>query len=714
MALSAGGLGHFIALSVHFDGAGQKDAVIGGQKDGFREAEGVLINEVGKEPMNGRAAFPMQVPPDGMAVAQKRTACMAVAQVGVANAHDKRTVLAVQLGDVEATVDAEVAFGRFGRRTAKPQLSVRLAVARFGRFEGVSNPKTGLALFVGQRQKPHFVVASLAAPSHAVAVVCHEVLQRSGPVIVHVVSQEKADESAKSAKSARSVEQRLAPCSEKFAKDTGLCALVLHVQPRLAWLPGFDVEKVEDAQPPRTRGVLYTGDGVAALDVLLHRAAERCASVASVLVVLEFLDGEPLCASLEALGQARRLGSALGLSVCALAAMESVGQEHRERLGPLLGYYGADTVTLLTADEPKPCEELRFAPYARALLQATDELPPRLFLMADTPAGREIAPRMAARTNGVFLARGDAVCEQAELRFYDGDGRRVELEEPDEIDLTMPPPVTSVMITVPAGRYALSRGSEPASVRFAAALADENPSERTPVPGTGFVEDSVRRYRPGEVFFWREKETVTEQTVPPVFAVLCDECFADRRSACVRVGIGANPAGQDDVQLLLPLVDPKTQNTAGLLAAVEAALKKPWERRWTPPLSALPQPVNDDKEPALTIARPWEGVDMSTGDTEPHTAATTASEDDAITPSPTPETTAKAFPLVEGADENMWDDDLGLAKTQEAAPIVEESAPMVEQEEVVTAPIDDSSEDENSLETKDAVVARDEPGKERS
>ena len=130
--------------------------------------------------------------------------------------------------------------------------------------------------------------------------------------------------------------------------------------------------------------------------------------MANVLVMIEFLDSEPLCASLEALGQARRLGSAVGMTVYALLPMQSVSPQIRERLGQILGHFGADGVVLLTAESPVNEQELRFAPYARALLQACEELPPKLFFMADTPAARDIAPRLAARIGEI----GRASCRE--------------------------------------------------------------------------------------------------------------------------------------------------------------------------------------------------------------------------------------------------------------------------------------------------------------
>ena len=60
--------------------------------------------------------------------------------------------------------------------------------------------------------------------------------------------------------------------------------------------------------------------------------------MANVLVMLEFLDSEPLCASLEALGQARRLGSALGFTVYALLPMQSISPQKRAQVGQLLGF----------------------------------------------------------------------------------------------------------------------------------------------------------------------------------------------------------------------------------------------------------------------------------------------------------------------------------------------------------------------------------------
>ena len=81
--------------------------------------------------------------------------------------------------------------------------------------------------------------------------------------------------------------------------------------------------------------------------------------------MLEFLDSEPLCASLEALGQARRLGSAVGMTVYAVAPMQSVSPQARERLGQVLGHFGADSVVMLTADSALHESELRFATYAR-------------------------------------------------------------------------------------------------------------------------------------------------------------------------------------------------------------------------------------------------------------------------------------------------------------------------------------------------------------
>ena len=66
------------------------------------------------------------------------------------------------------TVDAKRALGPLAIEAGKPQLRVRLAVAFGGRLERVADPEAGARGQMRQRRVPHFVVAALELPAHAV------------------------------------------------------------------------------------------------------------------------------------------------------------------------------------------------------------------------------------------------------------------------------------------------------------------------------------------------------------------------------------------------------------------------------------------------------------------------------------------------------------------------------------------------------------------
>lgn len=407
--------------------------------------------------------------------------------------------------------------------------------------------------------------------------------------------------------------------------------------------------------------------------------------MANVLVMLEFLDSEPLCASLEALGQARRLGSAFGLTVYALVPMQSLTPQKREQLGQLLGYYGADSVVMLTSDAPRAESELRFSPYARALLQACDELPPKLLLMADTPAARDIAPRLAARIGGIFLPHGEPVCEHAALRIYDADGQQILVSDDPLADEMFAPTMVPVVMTLPAGRYAMSRGSTAVTVRFMAALDGDPSSERTPVPGGGFSEEGHEPHTRDALLWFQPPATTNEQTMPPLFVVVEDALPFDRRLAYTAIGIGPHSAERDDVQHALPIAEP---TPLGLRATIEAALAKPREKTPDPAFaSRLPFDDQADDEPAIAVGRSWDGSDISTGDTEPRMPAAPGTGDAAPSDTPPPAIVPMTpFPLATASDSAMWDG----APTAEAAPSDRDAAPDAELDGIDTEPIDDT------------------------
>lgn len=184
--------------------------------------------------------------------------------------------------------------------------------------------------------------------------------------------------------------------------------------------------------------------------------------MANLLVMMEFYRGALLPVSLEALGQARRLGSTLGLTVYALVALPPEPAED-EDITVRCGRFGADKVLLLTGDALFAEHEMRFEQYADALIAACTTLPPRLLLMGDTPAARDIVPRLAARIGAAYLPRGAALVVDRRLVLCDAAGRhlRIPLESPAE---GIPPLTIPVMMTVPAGRHEMAWGDQDAEL----------------------------------------------------------------------------------------------------------------------------------------------------------------------------------------------------------------------------------------------------------
>jgi hypothetical protein len=400
--------------------------------------------------------------------------------------------------------------------------------------------------------------------------------------------------------------------------------------------------------------------------------------------MLEFLDSEPLCASLEALGQARRLGSAVGMTVYALAPMQEVSPQARERLGQVLGHFGADGVVMLTADATVSESELRFAPYARALLQACEELPPKLFLLADTPAARDIAPRLAARIGGIYLAAGDPVCEQSALRLYDATGQLISVCDDPLADEMFAPTMVPVVMTLPAGRYAMSRGSSAVPVRFMAPIDGDSSSERTPVPGGGFTEEGHEPLRRKDRLWLQTPEFVTMSTVPPLAVVAAEGQSFDRRLVYTVIALGPRSVDRSDAQLAVPVGDGAVGEIG---AGIEAAFAKPRERSGELNVSGLLAVDRDDDEDAAGSAgRTWDGSDISTGDTEPRVPADTgAAAGEAAPASPLAASGGgvAVFAKTSAGDGENWD---GEPTPQEDA----DAVPQVELDGIDTEPIGDA------------------------
>lgn len=230
--------------------------------------------------------------------------------------------------------------------------------------------------------------------------------------------------------------------------------------------------------------------------------------MANLLVLLEFYRGAPHPVSLEALGQARRLGSALGLTVYALAPLQRgpdtlLGDADAptnpaspadapavdEDITTTCGRYGADKVVLLTGDQLIAENEMRFQAYAGALLSACTQLPPRILLIGDTPAGRDVAPRLAARLGAAYLPRGAAIIDEGQLALCDHRGRHLRIPAESVAAEGMPPLTIPVVVTVPPGRHELADGAQDAEMLLVA--GHDVGSDSTPTAMPGFVEDSI-------------------------------------------------------------------------------------------------------------------------------------------------------------------------------------------------------------------------------
>src|ERR1700712_5390058 len=120
--------------------------------------------------------------------------------------------------------------------------------------------------------------------------------------------------------------------------------------------------------------------------------------------------------------------------------------------------------------------EMRFAGYSGALLAACAQLPPRLLFIGDTPAARDIAPRLASRLGAAYLPRGAALDVHGELVLYDETGSRVTVDaEPPAMEGMSPPPPPPVLVTVPPGRFEFAAGTQDAEMLIVAS-ADSVPT----------------------------------------------------------------------------------------------------------------------------------------------------------------------------------------------------------------------------------------------
>jgi electron transfer flavoprotein alpha subunit len=207
--------------------------------------------------------------------------------------------------------------------------------------------------------------------------------------------------------------------------------------------------------------------------------------VANLLVYIEPLEDAaspgrgcvPGAGAMQALGEGRRLASALGARMHAFVPWRRPGDHDGDHGGAHSGdhglgdaapdaaaqhwliatmsQHGADHVVLA----PVPPGPPLWATHGEAVVAACQRLQPLLVLMAATPAGRDLAPRLAARLEAAFYAEPMLFAAGAELLlsrpvYGAGLARRVALEELDR----------PAVVTLAAGRHRLAFGDDDAAV----------------------------------------------------------------------------------------------------------------------------------------------------------------------------------------------------------------------------------------------------------
>jgi electron transfer flavoprotein alpha subunit len=193
--------------------------------------------------------------------------------------------------------------------------------------------------------------------------------------------------------------------------------------------------------------------------------------VAGVLVYIETAEGRPAAASLDALGEGRRIASTLGATLYACAASSRSIGNGRDELAAILGRGGADKVVVVpVAASGGPAI---WATQGAAVAAACEQLRPALVLLAATGAGRDIGPRLAARMGGAYFAepaiergpRGEIVLSRP---IYGASHRRRLAVE----DLGHP-----VIATLTPGAFAPATGIDDADILVLEAVPSGSPDE---------------------------------------------------------------------------------------------------------------------------------------------------------------------------------------------------------------------------------------------
>lgn len=180
--------------------------------------------------------------------------------------------------------------------------------------------------------------------------------------------------------------------------------------------------------------------------------------MANILVYIELVDDRPSPSSLEALGEGRRIASFLGATLYAVLPCAVPPHFGDDDAIAVLSRHGADKVILSAG--PDLALPALYATHGYTMTAAAERVPPSLVLLAATPGGRDLAPRIAARLGAAFVSepaveygpRTDLVLSR---KVYGGVYRRrlatEEVERP-------------IVATFTPGSYRTAAGSEEAEV----------------------------------------------------------------------------------------------------------------------------------------------------------------------------------------------------------------------------------------------------------
>ena len=159
---------------------------------------------------------------------------------------------------------------------------------------------------------------------------------------------------------------------------------------------------------------------------------------------------------MHALREARRVGTLAGATVVAAMTCRDPDRAARD-LVPLLGRLGADRVALVHAPDSSAVSLID--PHCDALTTVCRALAPTLLLFGDTPASRDLAPKLAARLGSAWFpdaaleSDGAGECFLTRLTHQGTSKRSLALDALDR-------PMVAVLRAMPAKRPRTALGDD--------------------------------------------------------------------------------------------------------------------------------------------------------------------------------------------------------------------------------------------------------------